>query len=868
MAQIGYTPILLYGSTTASNVPTPARLTTTANGIELAINAADGKLFYKDGAGAVQVLATKATGTIGGATTQVQYNLSGSLAGSTNLTFNGTTLTANTLNLTNALATSYGGTGLTSYTAGDLPYYATGTGLSNLGIGSVGQILTSSGTAPQWSSVSLVSTFSAGTTGFTPTSATSGAVTLAGTLAATNGGTGASTTAVGDLLYGSASNTWTKLAGNATTTRKYLVSVGSASAATAPSWDDIDISTSDITGTLAATNGGTGTATTTVGDILYGGTTSNTWAKLAAGTAGYLLQTNGAAAPSWVAAPTFTGVSSFTGGTTGLLPSTASTGAISLSGTLAVANGGTGVTTSTGTGSVVLSITPTFTGTVLNNIGTFTSNVFPGPTGSDVVSTETGITLKYSTPFVSTGATTKNHYGFVSSPTVTNTGASGNQGLNVSGVASFPNIISSGASTSASNGYAGYFQFNRTNAADLGSVSFMYGVYGAALTSGSFGGTSNSLYGGRFLANQQVGSASGFIVGVRGTANIYTSASTMMAGVYSDVFCGNSTNLTQPIAYNFLGEASIGSTGSGTIVCQNFYGLYLKSPTLAFGASITNHYGVYQQSTTAQNYFGGGLTVQGLTVGQGNGGGVTNTAFGASALGGNSSTENTGVGYNACGNNDNGFGNTALGAYALNTNGNGDFNTAVGHSALYNLFLDDNNTAIGNYAGGTLTDGSNNAFLGYSAQPSNPTMSNEITLGNSSIIRLRCAVTSITALSDARDKYDIEDLPVGLDFINSLKARRFKWDKRDAYFDEVKNETGPPTQVAVPKDGSRKSDEWNEGFIAQEVDEAATAAGANWMKIVYKSNPEKLEMAPGKLIPVLVKAIQELTARLEALEAK
>jgi hypothetical protein len=52
-------------------------------------------------------------------------------------------------------------------------------------------------------------------------------------------------------------------------------------------------------------------------------------------------------------------VSSFSGGTTGLTPSTATTGAITLGGTLAVANGGTGVTTSTGTGNSVLSNSPT-----------------------------------------------------------------------------------------------------------------------------------------------------------------------------------------------------------------------------------------------------------------------------------------------------------------------------------------------------------------------------------------------------------------------------------------------------------------------------------------------------------------------------
>jgi len=49
-----------------------------------------------------------------------------------------------------AIVTTYGGTGITSYTAGDLPYYSTGTTLSKLGIGTNGYILTSNGTAPTW----------------------------------------------------------------------------------------------------------------------------------------------------------------------------------------------------------------------------------------------------------------------------------------------------------------------------------------------------------------------------------------------------------------------------------------------------------------------------------------------------------------------------------------------------------------------------------------------------------------------------------------------------------------------------------------------------------------------------------------------
>jgi len=94
MSQSGYTPILIYASGTATNVPLAANLSNGSSGAELAINYADGKLFYKDSSGVVQTLATKGTGPIGGSNTQVQYNSSGSLAGSANLTFDGTTLTA------------------------------------------------------------------------------------------------------------------------------------------------------------------------------------------------------------------------------------------------------------------------------------------------------------------------------------------------------------------------------------------------------------------------------------------------------------------------------------------------------------------------------------------------------------------------------------------------------------------------------------------------------------------------------------------------------------------------------------------------------------------------------------------------------
>ena len=88
MAQTGFTPISIYYSSTASNVPTAGNLVAG----ELAINTADGRLYYKDSAGVVQVIGTK--GGVGSSTTtQVLYNSSGLVVGSANLTFNGTTLT-------------------------------------------------------------------------------------------------------------------------------------------------------------------------------------------------------------------------------------------------------------------------------------------------------------------------------------------------------------------------------------------------------------------------------------------------------------------------------------------------------------------------------------------------------------------------------------------------------------------------------------------------------------------------------------------------------------------------------------------------------------------------------------------------------
>ena len=115
-------------------------------------------------------------------------------------------------------------------------------------------------------------------------------------------------------------------------------------------------------GTLGISAGGTGQTNqhdafnalapvTVAGDLIVGDGT-NSSIRLPIGTNGQILTSNGTTAV-WTT-PAATGVTSFSAGSTGLTPASATTGAITLGGTLAVANGGTGVTSSSGANSVVL----------------------------------------------------------------------------------------------------------------------------------------------------------------------------------------------------------------------------------------------------------------------------------------------------------------------------------------------------------------------------------------------------------------------------------------------------------------------------------------------------------------------------------
>jgi hypothetical protein len=100
MAQTNFTPISLYYSATSSNVPTDGNLVAG----ELAINTADGKLFYKDSSGVVQTIASKAG----------NVNVASFSGGTTGLTPN--TATTGIVTLAGTLASANGGTGQTNIT--------------------------------------------------------------------------------------------------------------------------------------------------------------------------------------------------------------------------------------------------------------------------------------------------------------------------------------------------------------------------------------------------------------------------------------------------------------------------------------------------------------------------------------------------------------------------------------------------------------------------------------------------------------------------------------------------------------------------------------------------------------------------------
>jgi len=163
--------------------------------------------------------------------------------------------------------------------------------------------------------------------------------------------------------------------------------------------------------------------------------------------------------------------------------------------------------------------------------------------------------------------------------------------------------------------------------------------------------------------------------------------------------------------------------------------------------------------------------------------------------------------------------------------------TAIGSSCINSLTGNSNDSlTVGYNVGSIRTSGTNCIVIGSGANPLAASSGNQITLGNASITALRCNAP-LTTLSDIRDKKNIEPLDKGIEFVNQLKPVKFDWNTRDG----------------------AKKDTPQIGFIAQDLLEI----GADVPNLVSTENPDKLEAAYDVLLPILIKAVQDLSAKVK-----
>ena len=247
---------------------------------------------------------------------------------------------------------------------------------------------------------------------------------------------------------------------------------------------------------------------------------------------------------------------------------------------------------------------------------------------------------------------------------------------------------------------------------------------------------------------------------------------------------------------------------------------------------------------------------------------------------------NTIVGYNALATGTTAKNSTVVGAGALTSGGKSD-NTAIGFRALN--FLGENgnqirNTAIGARAMEFMTDGSectdvyNSTAIGYQAYVSG---SSQIQLGNS--FTTPYAYQPLQLRSDIRDKTDIRDSDLGIDFILGLRPVRGRWNLREDYLDEHTIQEGTDendqpiytTKLEFNKTDylakTKKRTREHEWFIAQEVEALCKKMGVDFSGLHHasvKGGSDVYSLSYDSFIPPIVKAIQDCWNMIKTLEQR
>ena len=878
MAASGYTPILIYASGTATNVPLAANLTSSASGAELALNYADGKLYFKNSSGVVTLLSASGGGPAGGSNTQVQFNSSGVLAGSASFTWDGTTLVSPS-HTTNTATTGSTNKGPLNY--GTLNFSDTGIVQSaQTSVNSYFQNViqnTSAGTAASAEFIAYNDQGTA-TTNYATVGINSSGYTGTGSINAP--GYAYFLSASTDLVLGTIGANGIHFTTNSSATDALAIS--SAGAVSLPGGTANGVAylngSKVVTTGSALTFDGTNFATTGTGTIGSGQTLGTLYLVSNVASRGEI--SNNFSTDTFDVKQTASGGKfTFTIGSTEQMRLT--TTGLLINTTSAV----------TGSKLVVAGADATIYGlTVGRGAGAVSTNTAVG--ASALAATNTGgynTAIGYQSSTSSTGAARNTSVGWGSLRDTTS-------GTDLSATG-FGALIQN-TTGSYNTAHGAYSLYSNTTANNNTAVGYQAGyshTTNGFLTAVGFQAaysTNNDVTALGYQAAYNTTGSGNTAVGAYRTLYSNTSGTYNTAigreALYSNTTASNNTAVGYQAAYS---NTTGGLTAVGTFALQNNT---TGSGNVAVGGydSTTGYQAALRNNTTGirNSAFGNGALTANTTANDNsafgvlalgnNSTGANNTAMGSFALYSNTTASyNTAVGYQSgysqtTGGNNTSFGatslystttgtlNTAIGQSSLNLNTTGSNNTAVGLQSLYNNTTASNNTAVGYQAGYGLTTGASNTYFGYAATQSGVAVTGEIVVGSSITGKgsntafiggtsgayngANSTVWSIT--SDQRIKKNIVDNNTGLSVINQIQVRNFEYRLPEEITDLPQNQ-------AIAKQGVQL------GVIAQELEKVLP-------ECVKTESTGLMTVDADNLTWYLVNAVKELSAQVAQLQSQ